>query len=100
MINNMISSLQLPEFFIPVSIIALGFPLRIPVAPARLPFNSVVHYNKFSKSEESNSFKRYDDKIRHLENIKKNKANFLKNLIFRISRKLLRFFGIRIVKVN
>ena len=100
MINNMVSSLQLPEYFIPVSIIALGFTARIPCAPARLPFNSVVHYNKFNQSEESNLFKRYDDKIRHLENIKKHKTNFLKNLIFRISRKLLRFFGIKIIKID
>jgi len=100
MIDNMVSSLQLPEYFIPISIVALGFPDRIPYAPTRLPFKSVAYYNKFNQSEESNSFKRYDDKINYFENTKKNKTNFTKNLIFRISRKLLSFLGIRIIKIN
>jgi nitroreductase len=46
-ILNMYEGLNLPKHFIPVAIVALGYPLRVPKEPARLPIESTVVFEKY-----------------------------------------------------
>jgi len=46
-ILNMYEGLNLPKHFIPVAIVALGYPLRFPKEPARLSIESTVVFEKY-----------------------------------------------------
>jgi len=46
-IINMYEGLNLPKYFIPVAIVALGYPERIPKAPARLSSENTCFYERY-----------------------------------------------------
>ena len=96
MIKKMFMSLNLPDYFIPVSIIALGFPERIPNTPPRLPYENVVHYNKYSEVGKPELFVRHNSEIKQYENLESSKHNIFKYTAFRIVRKLFKYIGINL----
>ena len=58
LISDFYEKLEIPEYFIPVGVIAVGFPARIPQPPCRRPISEVVFWERFFvKQEEKTSIK-------------------------------------------
>ncbi len=85
-ISKMYSRLNLPAYFIPVAIVAVGCPARIPGTPARLPLNRVAFFERFDHKEENQSS----------EGKRTTKINSLKFFIIKVIRRIAQRFGIRI----
>ena len=86
-VSAMYSGLNLPSYFIPVAIVALGFPARVPKPPGRLPVDQVTVFERFADGEEERRSSRQKVKGMH------SKAKFT---LIRIMRRVARRFGIRI----
>ena len=86
-IIDMYSLLNLPDYFIPVAIVAIGFPARTPKqAPPRLPIDTVRFFNQFQNTKQ---IQRQKDK----QYIKTSKWKWL---VIKIIRKTAWLLGFRL----
>ena len=85
-ISDMYSKLKLPPYFLPVAIIALGFPARFPKEPPRLSPDKVRYFERFENKEEPQSY----GKRKNFE------ISSWKWQLVKLIRKIARRFGIRI----
>ncbi len=58
---DMYEGLNIPSYFIPVAIIAVGYPARIPKEPKRLPIDSIMHYNKCQINKDTQHDLKYQE---------------------------------------
>jgi nitroreductase len=100
MIENMMKTLAVPDYFIPVNIMAMGFPDRTPLEPARMPFELVANYNKFTSTESNDSFNRDENLEEELLDKKNKQPGKFWDLLFRATRKLYSYLGIRIARID
>ena len=84
-ISNMYSGLNIPTYFIPVSIIALGYSARYPKEPQRMPFDQVVFYDQYKTDNEN---------IISFGNHKSAKY-MIRHLMIKVIIKIAQRFGIR-----
>jgi len=85
-VSEMYSKLNLPDYFLPVAIVALGYPKRIPKAPPRLRKDDIRFFERFIESSEYSNLKSE-------KSIKKYK---FKLLIIKMIHRIVRYLGIRI----
>ena len=84
-IAEMNIGLNLPSFFIPVSLVAIGYAVQTPKAPARLSYNKVVFHEKY------NNVKQEIISV----NIQNNTKIIIKQLIISILKKVAKKAGLR-----
>ena len=85
-VSEMYSKLNLPDYFLPVAIVALGYPKRIPKAPPRLAKDDVRFFERFIESSEYSNLKGGESTIKYRSKL----------LIIRMIHRIVRYLGIRI----
>lgn len=84
-LSAMYSGLNIPPYFIPVAIIALGYPERYPLEPKRLPYDSVTFYEQYST----------EDQVFTFTETRKGIKKKIKYMVIRIIKRVARTFGIQ-----
>jgi nitroreductase len=85
-VTEMYSKLNLPDYFLPVAIVALGYPKRIPKAPPRLRKDDVRFFERFIGSSEYSNLKSGESTIKYRSKL----------LIIKIIHRIVKYLGIRI----
>jgi nitroreductase len=85
-VSEMYSKLNLPDYFLPAAIVALGYPKRIPKAPPRLAKDDVRFFERFIESSEYSNLK---------SGVTTKKYKF-KLLIIKIIHRIVKHLGIRV----
>ena len=85
-VTEMYSKLNLPDYFLPVAIVALGYPKRIPKAPPRLRKDDVRFFERFIENSEYSSLKNGKSTIKYKSKL----------LIIKIIHRIVKYLGIRI----
>jgi nitroreductase len=85
-IERFYETLRLPSYFLPVAIIAIGYPARIPRAPPRRPIDEICRHERFGE-QDLGTWRRPGLKVR------------LGLLLLRVIRSIARHCGIRVYTV-
>lgn len=85
-VTEIYSKLNLPDYFLPVAIVALGYPKRIPKAPPRLRKDDIRFFERFIESSEYSNLKSGESTIKYR----------FKLLIIKIIHRIVKYLGIRI----
>lgn len=85
-VSEMYSKLNLPDYFLPAAIVALGYPKRIPKAPPRLHKADVRFFERFIESSEYSSLKSSESTIKYRSKL----------LVIKIIHRIVKHLGIRI----
>ena len=83
---EMYSILNLPDYFLPAAIVALGYPKRIPKAPPRLRKDDIRFFERFIGSSEYSNLKSGELPMKYRSKL----------LIIRMIHRIVRYLGIRI----
>ena len=85
-VTEMYSKLNLPDYFLPAAIVALGYPKRIPKAPPRLREDDFRFFERFIGSSEYSNLKSGASTIKYRSKL----------LIIKIIHRIVKYLGIRI----
>ena len=85
-VSEMYSKLNLPDYFLPAAIVALGYPKRIPKAPPRLRKDDVRFFESFVENNKSSNLKSRESTIKYK----------FKLLIIKIIHRIVKHLGIRV----
>jgi len=85
-VTEMYSKLNLPEYFVPAAIVAVGYPKRIPKAPPRLGKDDIRFFEKFIESSENS----------YLKSGESSEGYKFRLLIIKVIHRIVKYLGIRI----
>ena len=85
-VTEMYSKLNLPDYFLPAAIVALGYPKRIPKAPPRLRKDDVRFFERFIESSEYSNLKSGESTIKYKSKL----------LVIKMIHRIVKHLGVRI----
>ena len=85
-VSEMYSKLNLPNYFLPVAIVAVGYPKRVPKAPPRLRKDDIRFFERFIESSECSNLKSGESTIKDRSKL----------LIIKMIHRIVKHLGIRV----